>query len=226
VADDKDTTEKAKELLVYGPIGLAMYLRDTAPSFVRLFVARGRAELDHRKRSVGDQLGQVKAMGEAASSYGGSHAKSFLADGLAKVKARAEETIGALSALVPIPGDESAEGDDGSRAPGLADSTAPGTAPSSPPADGSTMVDSAAEVPGPTAAPTNGEVGTTPAAETAAPARAESTLAIPDYDELSASQVVDRLAGLGTEELEAIRAYELEHRARNTVLGKIDQLAR
>jgi hypothetical protein len=51
-------------------------------------------------------------------------------------------------------------------------------------------------------------------------------LAIPAYDDLSASQVVDRLEGLGDAELDAIRAYELGHRARNTVLGKIEQLAR
>ncbi len=61
------------------------------------------------------------------------------------------------------------------------------------------------------------------------PAGGSSTargLAIPDYDELSASQVVDRLEGLPRGELDAIRAYETTHRARNTVLGKIDQLTR
>ena len=51
-------------------------------------------------------------------------------------------------------------------------------------------------------------------------------LAIRDYDELSASQVVERLEGLPRGELDAIRAYEASHRARNTVLGKIEQLQR
>ena len=51
-------------------------------------------------------------------------------------------------------------------------------------------------------------------------------LAITDYDELSASQVVDRLEGLPRHELEAIRDYERAHRARNTILGKIEQLTR
>jgi hypothetical protein len=51
------------------------------------------------------------------------------------------------------------------------------------------------------------------------------SLPIPDYDELSASQVVERLDGLDAESLEAIRRYETEHRSRNTILGKIAQLS-
>ena len=51
-----------------------------------------------------------------------------------------------------------------------------------------------------------------------------SSLAIPGYDTLSASQVVPRLEGLSGDELEAIRAYEEGTRARKTVLTRIDQL--
>jgi hypothetical protein len=50
------------------------------------------------------------------------------------------------------------------------------------------------------------------------------TLAIPDYDSLSASQVVNRLPGLSAEELEAVRAYEAVHRGRKTILNKVAQL--
>ena len=50
-------------------------------------------------------------------------------------------------------------------------------------------------------------------------------LPIPGYDALSASQVVERLAGLGPEELDAVHAYEATHRQRRTILGKIEQLA-
>jgi hypothetical protein len=49
-------------------------------------------------------------------------------------------------------------------------------------------------------------------------------LAIPGYDSLAASQVVPRLDGLTTDELEAVRRYELAHRGRQTVLGKVAQL--
>ena len=55
-------------------------------------------------------------------------------------------------------------------------------------------------------------------------AAASSSLAIPGYDTLSASQVVPRLEGLSADELEAVRAYEEATRARKTVLTRIDQL--
>jgi len=50
-------------------------------------------------------------------------------------------------------------------------------------------------------------------------------LAIPGYDALSASQVVERLVGLEADELVAVRDYERAHRQRRTILGKIEQLA-
>jgi hypothetical protein len=51
-----------------------------------------------------------------------------------------------------------------------------------------------------------------------------ATLAIPDYDSLSASHVVNRLAGLTPKELERVRQYELANRGRKTILSKISQL--
>ena len=49
-------------------------------------------------------------------------------------------------------------------------------------------------------------------------------LAIPGYDSLSASQVIERLSGLSPAELDEIRAYELGGRGRRTILNRIDQL--
>ena len=49
-------------------------------------------------------------------------------------------------------------------------------------------------------------------------------LPIPAYDSLAASQVVERLAGLSSGDLEAVRAYEAAGRHRQTVLHRIDQL--
>lgn len=68
----------------------------------------------------------------------------------------------------------------------------------------------------PTAAPVPPEAASAPPAA--------SSLAIPGYDTLSASQVVPRLEGLSATELEAVRAYEEATRARKTVLTRIDQL--
>jgi hypothetical protein len=50
------------------------------------------------------------------------------------------------------------------------------------------------------------------------------SLAIPGYDSLSASQVVERLAGLNAEELEAIGSYESAGRGRRTILNRVAQL--
>lgn len=78
---------------------------------------------------------------------------------------------------------------------------------------------------GPTATPAGSllrEPEPAPAAPQASAASAE--LAIAGYDALAASHVIPRLAGLGPEELEAVRRYESAHRARKTILGRIAQL--
>ncbi|MFP3907988.1 MAG: hypothetical protein ACLFRV_05435 [Acidimicrobiales bacterium] len=49
-------------------------------------------------------------------------------------------------------------------------------------------------------------------------------LPIPDYDNLSASQVVPRLDDLAEEELDRVQAYEQAHRSRMTILSRIAQL--
>jgi hypothetical protein len=53
---------------------------------------------------------------------------------------------------------------------------------------------------------------------------AVESLAITDYDSLSASQVVTRLDGLEPDELEAVRSYESAHRGRKTILNKVAQI--
>ena len=85
------------------------------------------------------------------------------------------------------------------------------------------------------AAVANGRVPGAPAADATTPttggrrpvpadAPRPAELAIPGYDSLSASQVVQRLAGLSMEELAAVGAYERAHRGRRTILNRIDQL--
>jgi hypothetical protein len=63
-----------------------------------------------------------------------------------------------------------------------------------------------------------------PARPAPATGPAAATLAIPDYESLSASQVVPRLEGLSHAELDAVRGYEAAHRGRKTILNKIAQL--
>nr|MBA3655299.1 hypothetical protein [Actinomycetota bacterium] len=56
------------------------------------------------------------------------------------------------------------------------------------------------------------------------PRPSADALAIPGYDSLAASQVVQRLGGLSSAELEAVRDYEAATRARRTILNKVGQL--
>ena len=87
---------------------------------------------------------------------------------------------------------------------------------------------SAAAATAPAAAPTPNPPppAAAPPETVAAPAPAPPgvDLAIPGYDTLSASQVVTRLAGLSSDELEAVRAYELATRHRKTILSRVAQL--
>ena len=49
-------------------------------------------------------------------------------------------------------------------------------------------------------------------------------LALPDYDQLPAAHIVEKLEGLDADERSLIGDYEAAHRARRTVLGQIDRL--
>ncbi len=51
-----------------------------------------------------------------------------------------------------------------------------------------------------------------------------TSLAIPGYDTLSASQVVQRLDGLDVDQLTEVQTYERETRGRRTILARIEQL--
>ncbi len=78
------------------------------------------------------------------------------------------------------------------------------------------------------------DTGATPARPPAVPAPAPPAparrsgpapdLAIPDYEALSASQVVRRLDGLGPSELEALYRHEAATRRRRTILHRVQQL--
>jgi hypothetical protein len=197
VSDDaQKTAERAIDLLVYAPVGVALYLRDTVPTFVNLFVSRGRAELGQRRQQAQGQVAQAKAMGEFAVNVGGPKVREHVEKGIAMARKSAEAVLGGAAG----------EGE----FPGVADNVPPPArhAPSEP--TGS---------PSPSAA--SQPVGESNSASAAPKA---STLGIPDYDELSASQVVERLDGLQASELDAVRAYEEAHRSRRTILYKIEQL--
>jgi len=63
-----------------------------------------------------------------------------------------------------------------------------------------------------------------PAASDPSAVREAGDLPIPGYDELSAVQVVERLAALRRSELEAVLDYEEHHRGRRTITNRAHQL--
>jgi hypothetical protein len=218
VADDKQPVEKAVDLFVYAPVGVALYVRDMLPSMMGIFVSRGKREVQshlpgHKpaaptpppvppvppemKRRIDESVGVARYMAEGglgvARDVAGSGlgvAREVAGSALAQFLAmRANgETFTDQSAPVDVPSSEAA---------------APSRTPASPPP----------AVPMPAG---DGPEADVPSVD---------ALPIPDYDELSASQVVERLEGLDRESLDAIRRYESGHRGRNTILGKIAQLS-
>jgi len=188
VSDNETPIEKAVELLVYAPIGLAMFAKDTVPTFMKMFVARGHTEVSQRRKSANTQAGNYKTIGQMAVKYGGPEVKRQAGAAAETVRKRAEDTLSTIAAAAAQP----------------ASAPAAPTRPSSAPGALTTA---------PAPAATNGT----------GPASGE--LPIPGYDLLSATQVIERLEGLAQPELIAVKTYELAHRARTTILGKIAQLA-
>ena len=232
--DDKAAHDKALELLVYAPVGVALYLRDMLPSMMPLFVSRG-------KREVQSHLpGGVPTPARAADATHAADAdrpqrrpapptcvaRSKRASGSRRSRPTAASGI---AKGVAGGGFDLARGLAGSALQGLGSmrsagrgriraSCPPRTRPKRP----------RPTAPAPAAAAATPEAPSTHRVRLrscrSAPAPEVETLAIPDYDELSASQVVERLVGLDHTSLDAIRRYELAHRGRNTILGKITQL--
>jgi len=180
--------ERALDLLVYAPVGVALYLRDTVPTFVNLFVSRGRSELGQRRQQAKDQVSQAKALGEFAVGVGGPKVREHVEKGIPMASMGAGAVLGGVTregggTATDVPSPLAPHREQSERTPGPAATMQP--------------------------APTGPD---------------KATLVIPDYDELSASQVVERLDGLQPDELDAVRAYEEAHRSRRTILFKIEQL--
>ena len=218
MSENDTPIERAVELLVYAPIGLAMFAKDTVPTFLKMFVARGQTEVTQRRKTAETQAGQYKTIGQMAVKYGGPEVRRQAEAAAGTMRKRAEDTIAAVTA-VTTPAASSTNG------------TAPAAPPRGPDSQSSAARAGTTTTPkGSTAKraskPKAPKVETSPG-ESAAPSPSprQDALAIPDYDLLSATQVIDRLIGLARPDLLAVQAYETAHRARTTILGKIAQLS-
>ena len=195
-----DPIALALEVAVYAPIGAAAYLREVGPDFVRMVAARGRAEVEVRQEQVATGVRHAKGAGQVAIAFG-----------LPLVRKRVEKR---LASLRPQPASKPAPKP---AAPPVRRQPAPSvTATPSAGTNGHRVVDVVENV---------DDVAPGAATDADDAAAVEERLAIPGYDALSASQVVERLAGLSDDELAAVRRYEAGHRRRRTILGKIEQLS-
>lgn len=218
MSDEKQPVEKAVELFVYAPVGMALYVRDMLPSMMGIFVARGKREVQtHRapppppvapppippevKRRIDESVGMARVVAEGGFGV----ARDVAGSGIGVAR---DVAGNALSQLLALRANGAAVVDPTVMEATPAPEFTPASAPPAPP-----MPAASTTPPVPPDAAWKADV---PAAE---------TLPIPDYDELSASQVVERLDGLDRESLDAIRRYETDHRGRNTILGKIAQLS-
>jgi hypothetical protein len=200
-----DPTALAIETIVYAPIGAAAFVREMGPDVIRTVVARGRAEVDVVSEYVTGRVKHAKGAGEVAIAFG-----------LPVLRKKVEERIASLRPTDTPPEPPRRRPQPSDTPTRIVVSIAP---------DASDSSDAAA----PSGA-SNGHRTPVPVPD----ARADvdmaedegegETLAIPGYDALSASQVVERLAGLSGDELAAVRRYEAGHRRRRTILGKIEQL--
>ncbi len=196
MTENSDRLERTLELLLYAPIGVGLFLKDTAPTFVNMFVSRGRAEVDRRQEDVQQRVTTARSLGQVALAFGPPVIRKHLEKTVADARQRVEGLLGGGAPEAPRP-------------------TTPEPVPWAP-ATNSEVRDSADDDPVSTASPTmstNGDL------------TSSAALPIPGYDALSASQVVERLVGLAPEELDAVHSYEASHRQRRTILGKIEQLA-
>jgi len=221
MADEhKSPVDKALDVLLFAPLGLALTAREELPNLI----GKGRKQVE-------TQVSMARMIGQFAAMQGRREAE--------KAAAKLVEQVGDVAErLGGLPGAPGATRGATVAARGAGEAAAAVALPA--PAPASVAGPAPASVAGPAAnagsnGASNGAGHRAPVGSAAPPSggrRAASggatvvtaDLAIPGYDTLSASQVVQRLAGLSRSELEAVRQYEAANRGRRTILSKVAQL--
>ena len=210
MTESKSPGDRLLELVVFGPAGLAITIVEEFPKLVE----KGRHRVEgqvHTARLVGQfafQMGRRQL--EESLGHLGSHP-------VGKVPERGADPDGPPAghgdAPLPERGSEQLLETGGAQPPeNRAETPSPRPAP---------FARTTRERPEATRRPPvwlgtgtgNGSLSISPA-----------SLAIPGYDSLSASQVVQRLEGLSLAELEEVRTHEAAHRQRRTILHRVEQL--
>src|SRR5690349_6425654 len=83
-------------MLLYAPIGVAMFAKDTVPTFMKMFVSRGQTELQKQEKSLRDRANQYRAVWKLAVKYGGPEVKRQAESKLEGARRACEETFSGL----------------------------------------------------------------------------------------------------------------------------------
>lgn len=216
MSEQKSPLEQLLDLLVYAPVGIAVTATEELPKLIE----KGRTRIT-------GQVAMARMMGQFAVAQGQQQAEKLVKD--------ASERLNDLGivpgtrpasapAKQPVPATDAASGGAPARhettAPAASSASSASTGPTPPTAPSASTEPAVPQGNGTQPAGSNGSQP--PAARPAGPPAGD--LAIPGYDSLSASQVVQRLAGLSGEELEAVRSYETANRGRKTILSRVAQL--
>ena len=194
---EQPLSERFLDLFVFLPTGLVVTVAQELPRLTE----RGRERL-------GVQVNSARSVGLFAVKAGTSELKKR-SDGL---KRSGSTTAGGRTGTTPTTGGPSTVGPKtpaGGAPPRLRTIPYPPDRPAS-----GASVDATTAAPPPPATPRKVDAHIPDVA----------SLAIPGFDTLSASQVVQRLDGLNRTELVAARAYETSTRGRRTILSRVDQL--
>lgn len=186
---------RALDLFVYAPAGVVLSAIEDLPGMA----AKGRVRLDQEVRNA-------RVVGRFAVDFG-----------LRQVKEQIQRLAGERGMVgAPKATDAPAAGHSPAATPPRR-AVRPAGGPAAPPR----------RVARPTEDPSTHRLSTVPpgtGAQRGATRDAAVDRAIPEYDTLSASQVVRRLDGLSRAELRAVVQHEIANRARRTILHRAEQL--
>ena len=197
----REPVERAMDLFVHLPIGLAVMAWKRVPGFVGAVpdlvgqaLSKGCAQLAEAEERLSEEVRKARMIGQVAVMFGGRQVRRELDARLAEARRTAEGVADFIA------GTTATARPNGAQAP-----AAPAKSTKAPGAEKATA--------------------RRPAARSAATAPASAAdLPIREYDGLSASQVVSRLTGLAPDELRAVQTYEEASRGRRTVLLAIERL--
>jgi hypothetical protein len=221
MADDRSLSDLLWDYTVYAPIGLALSVAEQLPKLSE----KGRERLAGR-------IQVARVVGRFTAAEAQKRVGRILDEGSGPSATTGQPAASAPSPAPPASSESSdlAHGsDNGSRARRSSAASRSRRGSSTVPGQNLATPKAAPDLVTPASQPPAQDLATPasqpPAQDLAAPAPAVASLAIPGYDTLAASQVVQRLSSLRNDELDAVRLYEIATRGRRTILHRIAQLA-